>query len=66
MNIALYLYQASGAIGTIILCDSQLFQEDSEVVFGWENSPLLFVVTLAFCFLASEFVMRMKIVKGFG
>lgn len=42
------------------------FKKIPKQLFGWENGPLLFVVTLAFCFLASEFIMRMKDVKGFG
>ena len=42
------------------------FKKIPKQLFGWENGPLLFVVTIAFCFLASEFVMRMKDIKGFG
>lgn len=42
------------------------FKKIPKQLFGWENGPLLFVVTIAFCFLASEFIMRMKDVKGFG
>lgn len=42
------------------------FKKIPKQLFGWENGPLLFVVTLAFCFLASELIMRMKDVKGFG
>lgn len=42
------------------------FKKIPKQLFGWENGPLLFVVTLAFCFLASELIMRMKEVKGFG
>ena len=42
------------------------FKKIPKQLFGWENGPVLFVVTIAFCFLASEFIMRMKDVKGFG
>lgn len=42
------------------------FKKIPKQLFGWENGPVLFVVTIAFCFLASEFIMRMKEVKGFG
>lgn len=42
------------------------FKKIPKQLFGWENGPLLFVVTIAFCFLASEFIIRMKDVKGFG
>lgn len=42
------------------------FKKIPKQLFGWENGPLLFVVTLAFCFLASELIMRMKDMKGFG
>lgn len=41
------------------------FKKIPKQLFGWENGPVLFVVTLAFCFLASEVIMRMKEVKGF-
>lgn len=40
-----------------------MFKE--RLLFGWENGPLLFVVTFVFCFLASEVIMIMKEVKGF-
>lgn len=42
------------------------FKKIPKQLFGWENGPVLFVVTLAFCFLASEMILRMKEVKGFG
>lgn len=42
------------------------FKKIPKQLFGWENGPLLFIVTIAFCFLASEVIMRMKDVKGFG
>lgn len=42
------------------------FKKIPKQLFGWENGPVLFVVTLAFCFLASEVILRMKEVKGFG
>ena len=42
------------------------FKKIPKQLFGWENGPLLFVVTLVFCFLASELIMRMKDVKGLG
>ena len=42
------------------------FKKIPKQLFGWENGPVLFVVTIAFCFLASELIMRMKDVKGFG
>ena len=42
------------------------FKKIPKQLFGWENGPLLFIVTIAFCFLASEVIMRMKEVKGFG
>lgn len=42
------------------------FKKIPKQLLGWESGPVLFVVTLAFCFLASESIMRMKDVKGFG
>ena len=42
------------------------FKKIPKLLFGWENGPVLFLVTIAFCFLASEVIMRMKEVKGFG
>lgn len=42
------------------------FKKIPKQLFGWENGPVLFVVTLAFCFLVSEVILRMKEVKGFG
>lgn len=42
------------------------FKKIPKQLFGWENGPVLFIVTIAFCFLASEVIMRMKEVKGFG
>lgn len=42
------------------------FKKIPKQLFGWENGPVLFVVTIVFCFLASEAIMRMKKVKGFG
>lgn len=42
------------------------FKKIPKQLFGWENGPVLFVVSIAFCFLASEVIIRMKEVKGFG
>lgn len=42
------------------------FKKIPKQLFGWHSGPMLFVVTVAFCFLASEVIMRMKEVKGFG
>lgn len=42
------------------------FKKIPKQLFGWQNGPLLFVVTIVFCFFASEFIMRMKDMKGFG
>lgn len=42
------------------------FKKIPKQLFGWENGPVLFVVTLAFCFLASEVILRMKEMKGGG
>ena len=42
------------------------FKKIPKQLFGWENGPVLFVVTIAFCLLASDVIMRMKEVKGFG
>ena len=42
------------------------FKKIPKLLFGWGNCSLLLVVTLAFCFLTSELIMRMKVVKGFG
>lgn len=42
------------------------FKKIPKQLFGMENGPVLFVITIAFCFIASEFIMRMKDVKGFG
>lgn len=41
------------------------FKKIPKQLFGWENGLVLFVVTIAFCFFASEVIMRMKEVKGF-
>ena len=42
------------------------FKKIPKQLFGWENGPILFVVTITFCFFFSEFIIRMKEVKGFG
>lgn len=42
------------------------FKKIPKQLFGWENGALLFCATIAFCFLASEIIMRMKELKGFG
>lgn len=42
------------------------FKKIPKQLFGMENGPVLFVITIAFCFFASEFIIRMKEVKGFG
>ncbi|WP_293526248.1 hypothetical protein [Prevotella sp.] len=42
------------------------FKKIPKQLFGWENGPMLFVVTIIFCFLASEVIIRMKEMKGFG
>ncbi|MDO4931276.1 MAG: acyltransferase family protein [Prevotellaceae bacterium] len=42
------------------------FKKIPKQLFGWENGPVLFVVTIAFCFIASEMIMKMKDVKGLG
>lgn len=42
------------------------FKKIPKQLFGWENGPVLCVVTIVFCFLASEVILRMKDAKGFG
>lgn len=41
------------------------FKKIPKQLFGWHNGPLLYIVTILFCFLASEFIIRMKEVRGF-
>lgn len=41
------------------------FKKIPKQLFGWHNGPLLYVVTILFCFMASEFIIRMKDVRGF-
>lgn len=40
------------------------FKKIPKQLFGWDNGPVLFVITIFFCFLVSEFIIRMNNVKG--
>ena len=42
------------------------FKKIPKQLFGMENGVGLFIITLAFCFIISEFIIRMKNVKGWG
>lgn len=42
------------------------FKKIPKQLFGMENGLDLFIITLAFCFIISEFIIRMKDVKGWG
>ena len=42
------------------------FKKIPKQLFGWENGPLLFFITLLVCFIASEIIIRMKDIKGFN
>ena len=60
------LYRRFRTYSILFYVINDCFKKIPKQLFGWENGPLLFVVTLAFCFLVSELIMRMKDVKGFG
>lgn len=62
----LQLYRRFRTYSILFYVIHDCFKKIPKQLFGWENGPLLFVVTIAFCFLASEFIMRMKDMKGFG
>lgn len=62
-NQAVYKRLRAYSIMFYVIHDS--FKKIPKQLFGWQNGPLLYVVTLAFCFLASEFILRMKNVRGF-
>lgn len=62
----LLLYRRVRTYSILFYVIHDCFKKIPKQLFGWENGPLLFVVTIAFCFLASEVIMRMKDVKGFG
>ena len=42
------------------------FKKIPKQLFGMENGPALFFVTIMFCLLASEAIIRLRQVKGFG
>ena len=42
------------------------FKKIPKQLFGMQNGPTLFFITIAFCFLASELIIRLKERKGFG
>lgn len=42
------------------------FKKIPKQLFGMQNGPTLFFITIAFCFLASELIIRLKGRKGFG
>lgn len=41
------------------------FKKIPKQLFGLENGPILFLITIIFCFLASEIIIRMSSLKGF-
>lgn len=63
LNPSFYKRLRAYSILFYVIHDS--FKKIPKQLFGWENGPLLYVVTLLFCFLASEFIIRMKDVRGF-
>lgn len=42
------------------------FKKIPKQLWGWHNGPLLYCITIAVCLLASEFILRMRNVKGFN
>ena len=42
------------------------FKKIPKQLFGMQNGPVLFIITIAFCFLASELIIRLKNLKWFG
>lgn len=42
------------------------FKKIPKQLFGMENGPVLFFITIAFCFLASEIIIRLRQIKYFG
>lgn len=62
----LQLYRRFRTYSILFYVIHDCFKKIPKQLFGWENGPVLFIVTIAFCFLASEVIMRMKNVKGFG
>lgn len=61
-----HLYRRFRTYSILFYVIHDCFKKIPKQLFGWENGPVLFVVTIAFCFLASELILRMKEVKGFG
>lgn len=60
---ALYKRLRNYSILFYVIHDS--FKKIPKQLFGWQNGPLLYAVTIVVCFLSSEFIIRMKDVKGF-
>ena len=42
------------------------FKKIPKQLFGMENGPALFFITIIFCFLASEIILRLRTRRGFG
>lgn len=60
------LYRRFRTYSVLFYVIHDCFKKIPKQLFGWENGFVLFIVTITFCFLASEVIMRMKDVKGFG
>lgn len=63
-NPALYKRLRTYSILFYVIHDC--FKKIPKQLFGMQNGPLLFCITIVFCFLASELIIRLKNVKGFG
>lgn len=59
------IYKRLRAYSILFYVIHDSFKKIPKQLFGWKNGPLLYIVTLLFCFLSSEFILRMKDVKGF-
>lgn len=41
------------------------FKKIPKQLFGWHNGPLLYMITLIFCLIASETILHLRNVRGF-
>lgn len=63
-NPALYKRLRTYSILFYVIHDC--FKKIPKQLFGMQNGPVLFCITIIFCFIASELIIHLKNVKGFG
>lgn len=61
-----YLYKRLRTYSILFYVIHDCFKKIPKQLFGMENGPVLFFITIVFCFLASEIIIRLRQVKGFG